>query len=172
MNIYKKFTYRETELLRKHKCFYEDLNSGKRKPTTKAQDNFVNVCRGVRRASTDHEKVWIRYKKCLVDQKRNPKKIIKQSDSIQTPKAQGKIKAPRKPTKPKKSIIQSIMENTVKQRNKEIGRKIPIPDMKPTGIPDFEEGRAHEDFLSREGAKRMRGQVFADILRRKHDFDS
>jgi hypothetical protein len=64
------------------------------------------------------------------------------------------------------------MRNTLEQREKEIGRKIPLPDMRPAGIPEREEGTPTEDFLSREGAKRMRGQVFADTLRRKYDFDS
>jgi uncharacterized protein YifE (UPF0438 family) len=61
------FTDNELGLIRKYRRFYEDLDSGRRKPTTKAQKNFVNVCQGFGTASTVHEKVWIKYKKYLCE---------------------------------------------------------------------------------------------------------
>ena len=141
------YTLREKELLDKHLHFYEELDFGSCKPTTKAQQHFVSVCRGYVKPRTAHENAYVKYKVNLREQK-SKKRVTKGDD-----------------------IIKSILKDTKEQLKKDSKRKVPIPDMKPGGVPDFEEGTASDDFMTAEGSKKMRGQVRADYLRRKSDFN-
>jgi uncharacterized protein YifE (UPF0438 family) len=54
---------RELELLNKHLDFYIDLARGKRKPATEAQEHFLKVCQGRAVAETEHEVVYILWKR-------------------------------------------------------------------------------------------------------------
>jgi uncharacterized protein YifE (UPF0438 family) len=205
--IITKFNKEERELIHKYKSFYESLDSGSRRPTTEAQKHFVTVCRDVSRAITNHEKVWVKYKKYKLERKQRKKTLVnlieakrrlnknrygeiaelskkkgkylgeqkqvkvkteKKTDHKKTSETHKKIKIGSKRQPKKKDIIKSILEQAKKERKKGI-RKIPLPDMTPAGIPDREEGTPTEDFFTREGAKHMRGQVKADLLRRKYD---
>lgn len=170
MRIYLKFTHREVELIRKHRSFYEDLASGNRKPTTEAQKHFLSVCKGLSQATTDHEKVWIKYKKYLAEPKQKKAGKRKKSDYIPSQETRRDITAQTK-RKPQKNLIASIL-NDAKENRKECFPTIPLPRMEPAGVPEFEEGTPSYDFFTREGSKKMRGQVKADLLRRKSDFDS
>ncbi|MGP4123756.1 MAG: DUF413 domain-containing protein [Sodalis sp. (in: enterobacteria)] len=55
------FTIREAQLLERFGHAYNDLNSGKRKPTTNKERQFVSVFQGRRAPSNEHEKVWFKY---------------------------------------------------------------------------------------------------------------
>lgn len=57
------FTEEDNTLLSKYSKFYEELDSGRRKPTTKEQEHFVMACRYQAAAETLHEKVWIKKKR-------------------------------------------------------------------------------------------------------------
>jgi|GEM_PF-2399651 len=54
-------TPEEQQLLDEHLSFYEDLETGQRKPKTEAQEHFVKVCMGKAKASTDHELAYVKY---------------------------------------------------------------------------------------------------------------
>ncbi len=54
------FTDEERALLRKHIDFYKSLSRGWRKPITKAQTHFVEVCKKKATAETPHEIVWVK----------------------------------------------------------------------------------------------------------------
>ena len=53
---------KEKELLEKYGDFYRDLDSGKRKPSTKSQEHFVLVCQGLAQPLTVHEIAYIKSK--------------------------------------------------------------------------------------------------------------
>ena len=52
---------RAQELLEKYLPFYLALDSGKRQPSSEAQQRFVDVCRGEQKAVTEHEKTYLAY---------------------------------------------------------------------------------------------------------------
>ncbi len=54
-------TKRQVELIARHLKFYLSLANGTRQPTTAAQRRFVEVCRGRRRAATEHEVAFMRW---------------------------------------------------------------------------------------------------------------
>jgi uncharacterized protein YifE (UPF0438 family) len=51
----------EKELLRRYLPFYRALESGRRKPSTQAQEHFVAVCEGGTKAETQHELAYVKY---------------------------------------------------------------------------------------------------------------
>ena len=61
MTMYKKYI-KEKELLEKYGHFYRDLESGKRPPETEDQKHFVLVCKGLAKARTVHEVVYLKSK--------------------------------------------------------------------------------------------------------------
>ena len=54
-------TPQEEALLEKHINFYLDLETGRRKPTTEAQEHFVKVSRGLAAAETVHELAFAKH---------------------------------------------------------------------------------------------------------------
>jgi len=52
----------EKQLLIKHWEFYHELDSGKKTPTTRAQEHFVSVCRGLAQPLTAHERAYLESK--------------------------------------------------------------------------------------------------------------
>lgn len=56
-------TPEEQQLLNKHLSFYEELETGQRKPKTEAQSHFVKVCQGRAKASSNHELAYVKYMK-------------------------------------------------------------------------------------------------------------
>ncbi|MCR3755587.1 MAG: macrodomain Ori protein [Sodalis sp. Psp] len=65
------FTIREAQLLERCGHTYNDLDSGKRKPVTDDERQFVAVCHGKRMPSNEHEKVWFKY----IEHTRHPKRF-------------------------------------------------------------------------------------------------
>ncbi len=57
-----KLTPEEKECIRLYLKFYQDLDSGKRRPTTAAQFQFVQVCRAKERADSMHENAYVKWK--------------------------------------------------------------------------------------------------------------
>jgi len=58
-------TEKQQVLLDKHLWFYQQLDSGERRPNTKEQLHFLKVCRNEAPAQTEHEKAymaWLRKK--------------------------------------------------------------------------------------------------------------
>lgn len=55
------FTIKEAEILGKYGEALKELSSGKRKPTTKEEKNFVACCKNKRDPETLIEKVWHKY---------------------------------------------------------------------------------------------------------------
>jgi len=53
---------KEKELMKKYGDFYRDLDSGKRKPSTKSQEHFVLVCQELAQPLTIHEIAYIKSK--------------------------------------------------------------------------------------------------------------
>jgi uncharacterized protein YifE (UPF0438 family) len=56
-------TPNENTLLEKHLTFYESLDNELREPKTDLQKHFVQVCRGLTKALTDHEIAYMKYKR-------------------------------------------------------------------------------------------------------------
>jgi uncharacterized protein YifE (UPF0438 family) len=54
-------TPQEQALLEKHISFYLDLESGRRKPSTDAQEHFVKVSQGLVAAETIHELAFAKH---------------------------------------------------------------------------------------------------------------
>lgn len=65
------FTIKEAQLLERFGYAFNELDAGKRQPTTEEEQLFVAVCRGEREPVTEQEKVWSKY---LV-RTRRPKKF-------------------------------------------------------------------------------------------------
>lgn len=57
-----KLTIEEKHCIRQHLKFYQDLDSGRRRPTTRAQHRFVQVCRGRMEPETMHEHAYLKWK--------------------------------------------------------------------------------------------------------------
>jgi uncharacterized protein YifE (UPF0438 family) len=55
-----KWEKEELSLLKKYHDFYLDLESGKRKPETGAQEHFLDVCQGLSNPVTTHEKAYVK----------------------------------------------------------------------------------------------------------------
>ena len=54
-------TEEERLLIKKYDKFYESLNTGEKKPTSKDQKHFVEVCRGHALPQTEHEIAYAKY---------------------------------------------------------------------------------------------------------------
>ena len=59
----------EQALLAKHLDFYRALASGRRKPTTAAQEHFVEVTVGHAAAETSHEFAYVKYLRLCAEQR-------------------------------------------------------------------------------------------------------
>ncbi|WP_241609622.1 DUF413 domain-containing protein [Rosenbergiella australiborealis] len=55
------FTIKEAQLLERFGFAMNELDLAKREPVTEEEQQFVEVCRGQRSASTEAEKVWSKY---------------------------------------------------------------------------------------------------------------
>ncbi|WP_347253749.1 DUF413 domain-containing protein [Leminorella grimontii] len=55
------FTIKEAQILERQGHAFNDLDSGKREPTTEEEKLFVAVCRGEREPQTESEKIWSKY---------------------------------------------------------------------------------------------------------------
>ncbi len=53
-------TQEEKDVFNRYHEFYEDLDTGRRKPSTLAQRHFVECCRGRAVAETVHEKAYLK----------------------------------------------------------------------------------------------------------------
>jgi uncharacterized protein YifE (UPF0438 family) len=53
----------DRRLLKRYLSFYQDLDTGRREPSTPSQRQFVRVCRGEGRPRTQHEVAYHRFKK-------------------------------------------------------------------------------------------------------------
>jgi len=56
-----RYTKEELDLLRKNHSFYISLETGRRAPKTEAQKHFVEVCQGLAKPKTTHEKAYIKF---------------------------------------------------------------------------------------------------------------
>jgi uncharacterized protein YifE (UPF0438 family) len=54
-------TPEQQQLLDKHLPFYRDLETGRRRPTTPAQEHFVSFTRGLVPADTEHERAYAQH---------------------------------------------------------------------------------------------------------------
>lgn len=57
-----KLTKEEEKALKRYYKFYEDLDTGKRKPISSAQQHFIDCCRGRAQAETVHERAYLKDK--------------------------------------------------------------------------------------------------------------
>ncbi len=57
------FTSEQAELLERHGRAYEALHMGDREPANEEESRFIAVCRGDAEPTTEHEKVWMLYRK-------------------------------------------------------------------------------------------------------------
>ena len=55
------FTIKEAQLLERHGYAFNELDLGKREPSTEEEIRFVAVCRGEREPDTEAERVWSKY---------------------------------------------------------------------------------------------------------------
>jgi len=62
------FSITQAKLLLEHGEAYQDLNSGLRTPINDEERAFVEVCSEEKPATTEHEKVWMRF----LDKIQNP----------------------------------------------------------------------------------------------------
>jgi uncharacterized protein YifE (UPF0438 family) len=60
-------TQREQDLLHRYQRFYLDLVEGRRLPETDAQRRFLEVAAGRLPAVTEHERLWIRWRRMIRD---------------------------------------------------------------------------------------------------------
>lgn len=65
------YTIKEAQLLEKYGNAFLELESGKRTPETDEEKQFIEVCKGNQPASTELEKVWMKY----VQKTRQPKRF-------------------------------------------------------------------------------------------------
>ncbi len=72
-------TEKEKEMIRKYYDFYRSIDEGFRIPGTPAQKHFEAVCRGRRPAQNFHERLYLKYKKILSEQKHISYHCIAQS---------------------------------------------------------------------------------------------
>ena len=60
-------TQREQDLLHRYGRFYFDLIEGRRLPETEAQRRFLEVAAGHLPAVTEHERLWVRWRRMIRD---------------------------------------------------------------------------------------------------------
>ena len=60
-------TQREQELLHRYRRFYLDLIEGRRLPETDAQQRFLDVAAGRLPPMTEHERLWVRWRREIRD---------------------------------------------------------------------------------------------------------
>jgi uncharacterized protein YifE (UPF0438 family) len=60
-------TQREQGLLHRYGRFYLDLIEGRRLPETEAQRRFLEVAAGHLPAVTEHERLWVRWRRMIRD---------------------------------------------------------------------------------------------------------
>ncbi|UEM07179.1 DUF413 domain-containing protein (plasmid) [Skermanella rosea] len=60
-------TRREQDLLRRNRQFYLDLVEGRRLPETDAQRRFLEVAAGRLPPVTEHERLWVRWRRMIRD---------------------------------------------------------------------------------------------------------
>jgi uncharacterized protein YifE (UPF0438 family) len=58
-------TQREQDLLQRYRQFYLDLVEGRRLPETDAQRRFLEVAAGRLPAITEHERLWVRWRRMI-----------------------------------------------------------------------------------------------------------
>lgn len=57
------FSREQADLLERHGRAYEALDKGKREPVNDEEAHFILVCRGEAKPETEHEDVWMRYRR-------------------------------------------------------------------------------------------------------------
>ncbi|MFC4656405.1 MULTISPECIES: DUF413 domain-containing protein [Rheinheimera] len=57
-----RFTLAEGNLLEKHGIAMQELEQGSRQPVNDEEKRFLDVCKGEVEASSQYEKVWVKYK--------------------------------------------------------------------------------------------------------------
>ena len=65
------FTIKEAQLLERLGYAFNELDLGKREPLTAEEKSFVAVCRGEQEATSEEEKVWMKY----ISRIRRPKRF-------------------------------------------------------------------------------------------------
>jgi uncharacterized protein YifE (UPF0438 family) len=60
-------TQREQDLLQRYRQFYLDLVEGRRLPETDAQQRFLDVAAGRLPPMTEHERLWVRWRREIRD---------------------------------------------------------------------------------------------------------
>jgi uncharacterized protein YifE (UPF0438 family) len=60
-------TQREQDLLHRHRRFHLDLVEGQRLPETDAQQRFLDVAAGRLPPVTEHERLWVRWRRMVRD---------------------------------------------------------------------------------------------------------
>ena len=60
-------TQREQDLLQRYRQFYLDLVEGRRLPETDAQRRFLMVAAGRLPPMTEHERLWVRWRREIRD---------------------------------------------------------------------------------------------------------
>jgi len=55
------FSKKQATLIEQHGEAYKNLASGQEAPTTPEEQEFVRFCNGLKKAETEHEKVWAFY---------------------------------------------------------------------------------------------------------------
>jgi uncharacterized protein YifE (UPF0438 family) len=60
-------TQREQDLLQRYRQFYLDLVEGRQLPETDAQQRFLDVAAGRLPPMTEHERLWVRWRREIRD---------------------------------------------------------------------------------------------------------
>jgi len=192
MERYCELTNYERQLLEKHKDFYEDLNHGRRKPTTEAQKHFLLVCRGQAPPETEHEFAYMHFlmqeeansvAQQRYEQYHKPDRILK-SRMAEPPPLTYKEKLVQKryqealeKQKEHEMRIKRSETATPSIEKKKLDHEAYLAalerkrerDHQTGGIPEYEEGAPRSEFGTRDEYKKMRGRDFSDIRKRRNE---
>ena len=79
-------TQREQDLLQQYQRFYLDLVEGQRLPETDAQRRFLEVAAGRLPPMTEHERLWVRWRREIRD--RNVRAVKRRMGPDESPSRQ------------------------------------------------------------------------------------
>ena len=87
-------TQREQDLLQRYLQFYLDLVEGRRLPDTDAQQRFLDVAAGRLPPVTEHERLWVRWRREIRDRNvRAVKRRMGPDEPSGRPAAMGRVDA-------------------------------------------------------------------------------
>ena len=161
-------TSQELALIERYLSFYINLDGGALRPSTSAQEQFVQVCRGKRAPETEHEIAYFKWKLLKAQELRQQQAIQSSKRSVTSDTTTRTATAASPVNKGAKVAPQSkLVEEEVPIRSNEIiwPKKIDEDFWK---LPEFEEGYPRSEFGTREEHKAMRGRQRSATKRGRH----